>query len=101
MNDFKVDQFFCDAFDIVAVGDVNTDGRFLLKRLVERPEGCNIQKLIMITTNRVDFGVGGIDQEQFFRLLDKAAINPKITWVSNNPWYIKINRGSQSTQSSK
>ena len=108
LNFHKLAEFFCTGFDVIAVGDVNTDARFLLQYIDQDPEDgsprrdgkqrCAVKRIIMQTTNRFDFGVSGDDQQEWFNLV-KRVVKRKdsvITWVYNNPWekrYMEVRLG--------
>lgn len=83
---YNLGKFFCDAFDIVAVGDINPDGQFLMKHMMSNPS-CNI-KLIMITTNRFDFGLNGNDAQEYYNLVRNSLNDDRFSYVSNNPWFL-------------
>ncbi|KAJ3221696.1 hypothetical protein HK099_003219 [Clydaea vesicula] len=99
-------DFFCSAFTTIIVGDVFTDGRFLLK-ILGSEKSCNLKKLIFYTTNRFDFGLSystnkRTDKIQFYNELRfiktiSNQLKTKIIFIQNNPWeskYVDIKLGS-------
>ncbi|KAJ3217136.1 hypothetical protein HK099_005592 [Clydaea vesicula] len=64
------------------------DARFLLQKIDTNPNTCQLKKLIMLTTNRFDFGLDGTDKADYYALIGRLNANqPKrVIWVQNNPW---------------
>ncbi|ORY50939.1 hypothetical protein BCR33DRAFT_762505 [Rhizoclosmatium globosum] len=107
-------DFFCRSFDTVVVGDTIPDSRFLLQHLdriinkttTESNETdnttrlCQIRRIIMMTTNRFDFGFKPLELPSYHALVRRVTIKshelgarsrgiPKIIWTANNPFDIK------------
>jgi hypothetical protein len=96
----KFGDFFCNAFDIVVVGDTNPDARFLLNRIDQSPDvgetdftnkkqPCQLKRLIMESTYRFDAMLHDEkDRKEYYDLIARLAKRKdnKIYWVANNPW---------------
>ncbi len=90
----KLADTICDSYDIVLVGDINGDARFLLERIRKDPSSCKIQKMIILTTNRFDYHtrtVQGEDKMNHFHQLVRDVMayqgpGPTLLWAANNPY---------------
>ncbi|KAJ3131046.1 hypothetical protein HK100_006920 [Physocladia obscura] len=87
-------DFFCRAFDIIVIGDTIPDSRFLLQFIdkTSPSETCGISKIVMMTTNRFDYGIQQSDLSTYYDLLRRVSSRsekPQIVWTANNPFDIK------------
>lgn len=109
-HDLKLAEFFCSSFDVIIIGDVNLDARFLLEYINQdpidgsaRPDNrhrCELDKLIMQTTNRYDIFVYGDDRADYHETIRKIVKrnNSMLSWIYNNPWekkYMEITLGGE------
>lgn len=78
----------CVAYDIIVVGDMNSDARPFLEGGCPRP-------LVIQSTNRFDIKVPYEDQK-FWDVMRQAARNPSVWWMANNPYerpYFRLRTG--------
>ena len=79
--------FFCNiGAKIVIVSDINLDSWFLLKFMSTNP-ACSIKKVIIHSTNRVDFGVTDLNQrDQREKYLKLISTSKNVMFIANNPF---------------
>lgn len=98
----EIAQKICKEYEVVIVGDVNADARFLLQWIDKDPSNCtNLKRLIMLTTNRFDYhdwdtplenGRSGPFHDLVKRVSKKqhpdtpGLVGPAIYWIANNPY---------------
>ncbi|KAJ3408473.1 hypothetical protein CcCBS67573_g04859 [Chytriomyces confervae] len=89
----RLGDFFCRSFDTVVVGDTIPDVRFLLQWIDTHADQCTqLSKIVMMTTNRFDFGIKDWDLPSYYALVrrvSKRSTNPRVIWTANNPFDIK------------